>query len=292
MAEARLHSQNLELSTRYYQQDTLQKDLWFRVATRDYTELIKAFDFGKLFSHMRTPVELLDVGCGTGKFPSMLTPHLPKSIHVQYDYLDPSQHSLDELKNTLPTPFSPRTALKTTLEKLQRSACPSQGYQVIWCLQSLYCVQHKALQEIVNKLHGLLDPNNGLALIYLASSDACYHRLYNLYNQEFYPNARQPYITAEAITKTLDTSGISYEIKKLHFSHTISCAEGQVLKNYINQCVLDLNAWEHSQQNGPLKSFLESFMNHGTYQFPQQMWLIMFSAKTCNALPSNKNFML
>ena len=34
---------NEELSTEYYQQGTLNKDLWFRVATRDYIELIKAY---------------------------------------------------------------------------------------------------------------------------------------------------------------------------------------------------------------------------------------------------------
>ena len=151
---------------------------------------------------------------------------------------------LDELQKTLTTPFKPRTALKTTLETLERSACPPQGYHIIWCLQSLYCVQRESLREIVEKLHALLNPNNGVALIYLASSDAFYHRLYNLYNQEFYPDTRQPYITAEEVTKTLDNLGIHHEVKKLHFPHTIACEEQEVLENYINQCVFDSKAWE------------------------------------------------
>ena len=69
---------NLELSTKYYQEGTLEKDIWFRVASTDYIELIKAVDFVKLFSQCPTPIELLDVGCGTGKFPSMLQSLLNK----------------------------------------------------------------------------------------------------------------------------------------------------------------------------------------------------------------------
>ena len=271
-------SLNEELSTEYYQHGTLEKDLWFRVATRDYTELIKAYDFGKLFSRYPASVELLDVGCGTGKFPWMLRSHLSPNLHIQYDYLDPSQHSLDQLQKTLSLPFIPRSALKTTLETLERSACPPRGYHIIWCLQSLYCAQRQALKEIVSKLHTLLSPNWGMGLIYLASSEACYHRLYNLYNHEFYPNTRQPYITAEEVTNTLETLAISYEVKKFHFSHTIVNSELSVLKNYVNQCVLDSEGWEHSQNNESMKHFLESFRHTDEYHFPQQVWLIQFQA--------------
>jgi len=96
MTDPKPDNLNHELSTRYYQQGTLEKDLWFQVAERDYTELIQAFDFDTFFSSFDTPITLLDVGCGTGKFPTMLCPHISDRLHIQYDYLDPSQHSLDE----------------------------------------------------------------------------------------------------------------------------------------------------------------------------------------------------
>ena len=292
MAETNPQNLNLELSTLYYQQDTLETDLWFRVATRDYTELINAFDFCKLFSNYPPPIELLDVGCGTGKFPSMLSFHLPQNLHVQYDYLDPSQHSLNELTNALPNPFTPRTALKTTLETLEPSICPSQSYQIIWCLQSLYCVQRETLSEIVKKLHTLLNPSDGLALIYLASSDAFYHRLYNLYNQEFYPDTRQPYITAENITMTLNKLGIQYGVKKLHFPHTIACAEQEILENYVNQCVFDSRASSNLRKTTTLNEFLESFSDEENYRFPQQVWLILFGAKAQTTRTYQREFMI
>lgn len=280
MTDPKPDNLNHELSTRYYQQGTLEKDIWFQVAERDYTELIQAFDFDTFFSSFDTPITLLDVGCGTGKFPTMLCPHISDRLHIQYDYLDPSQHSLDELQKSLTPPFVPQTALRTTLETLERSHCPSQGYQIIWCLQSLYCVQREALQDIAKKLQTLLDPQNGVALIYLASSDAFYHRLYTLYNQAFYPDTRVPYITAEDITTTFDNLDIPCEVTKLRFPHTITCSEHHILENYTNQCVFDNKALGKLRGNAALNAFLESFNNGEMYCFPQQVWLIKFGAPT------------
>ncbi len=271
------HHHNLELSNQYYQEGSLEKELWFQVAMRDYTELINGFDFRRFFSRFDSPVKLLDIGCGTGKFPSMLASQLPQTIQVEYDYLDPSEHSLEELRKSLTTPFTPRTALKTTVEALEQSAGSAQGYQVIWCVQSLYCLQRHALEAVMKKLQALLTAKHGVALIYLASSNAWYHRLYNIYNQEFYPNLRQPYITAENVLTTLDRLHISYEVQELHFPHTIPCSNQEVLKNYINQCVFDTDAWERSQSSRPIQALLDSYRHEESYQFPQQVWLIGFT---------------
>ncbi len=271
---------NQELSTEYYQEGKLEKELWFQVATRDYTELISAFDFNSCFSRFETPIELLDVGCGTGKFPSMLASLLPSHIQVQYDYLDPSQHSLDELRKSLTSPFAARTAFNSTLEALKRSGCPANGYQLIWCLQSLYCIQHQALDSVMKKLYSLLDITQGMALIYLASSHAFYHQLYNTYNQEYYPDIRQPYVTAEDVTTTLCRLQIPHQVKKLHFPHTIEDSDRTILKNYINQCVFDAEAWERSQNNILITDLLNSFCHEGLYQFRQEMWLISLTSHT------------
>ena len=268
---------NLELSNQYYQQGTLEKDLGFQVATRDYTELINAFDFRTFFSRFDSPMELLDIGCGTGKFPSMLASRLSPTLQGHYDYIDPSEHSLEELRKSLTTPFTPRTALRKTVETLEQSAGPAQGYQVIWCVQSLYCLQHHALEAVMKTLKALLNVRNGVALIYLASSQAWYHRLYNVYNQEVYPNLRQPYITAENVLTILDRLHISYEVNKLHFPHTIPCSDQEILKKYLNQSVFDPDAWERSQSSRPIQALLDSYCNEESYQFPQQVWLIGFT---------------
>jgi len=119
-----------------------------------------------------------------------------------------------------------------------------------------------------------------VALIYLASSDAFYHRLYTLYNQAFYPDTRVPYITAEDITTTFDNLDIPCEVTKLRFPHTITCSEHHILENYTNQCVFDNKALGKLRGNAALNAFLESFNNGEMYCFPQQVWLIKFGAPT------------
>ncbi len=269
---------NLELSTQYYQEGTLEKDIWFRVASKDYRELMKAVDFGKLFSQYPTPMELFDVGCGTGKFPAMLQPHIPLDARVLYDYLDPSQHSLDELQRSLTPPYYPRTPLKTTLEALRESECSTMGYHIIWCIQSLYCVERMSLGVVLDKLQKLLKPDTGIAIVFLASSHAFYHILYNEYNQQFYPTTRSAFITAEEIVTNLDSLGISYAVMKLSFSHSIDSSDKQVLEKYVQQCVFDQKAFENLFENNIMGSFLESFRKGTMYEFPQEVWLLVFGS--------------
>ena len=106
---------NLYRSLQYYQKGVLQPEAWFRVVERDYTQLIAAINWARIFPEQNTDFQLLDIGCGTGRFPTMLQSHLPASIRIQYDYLDPLTLSSGHQPAGASTTIFPQHGWQTTL---------------------------------------------------------------------------------------------------------------------------------------------------------------------------------
>jgi len=131
----------LERSTAYYSPE-LDVEAWFAVADRDYLELIEALDWGSLFGGFGAEPELLDVGCGTGRFPELLTASgtLPP-VPIRYDYLDPSAHCLEQLRRALEAPFQPGTAFHATVEVFAPTVNARCSYDLTWCVHSLYAAE-------------------------------------------------------------------------------------------------------------------------------------------------------
>ncbi|WP_426585484.1 hypothetical protein [Dapis sp. BLCC M229] len=86
---------NSDLSKSYYQAEKLDLDSWFQVAQIDYEKLIEEYSFNNLFkTFAKNQLKLLDVGCGTAKFPSLLDKKIDGDIHLLADLLDISEYSL------------------------------------------------------------------------------------------------------------------------------------------------------------------------------------------------------
>jgi hypothetical protein len=103
-----------QLATDYYQEGVLDKDAWFRVADADYHALLEALDTERLFEQ---PSVLLGIGCGTGRFPALLRPHL-SAVPITYDFLDPSAMSLESLRKSLKPPYQARHAIQMGVQSL------------------------------------------------------------------------------------------------------------------------------------------------------------------------------
>ena len=90
----------------------LQPEAWFRIVEHDYTQLIAAIDWEEVFQKQRADFQLLDIGCGTGRFPKMLQSSIAvATLRIQYDYLDPSHYCLAHLPTGSETTVSPTARL-------------------------------------------------------------------------------------------------------------------------------------------------------------------------------------
>jgi hypothetical protein len=80
----------------YYQKTNLDLDSWFKIALKDYEILVNNNDFLEIINSFKNnQINLLDIGCGTGVFPSLLDKKIENNINFSSDLLDVSQYCLD-----------------------------------------------------------------------------------------------------------------------------------------------------------------------------------------------------
>jgi 2-polyprenyl-3-methyl-5-hydroxy-6-metoxy-1,4-benzoquinol methylase len=55
----------------FYQKEKWDLDSWFQVTQTDYQKLIAQYPFDEMLAGLgKSQINLLDIGCGVGKFPS------------------------------------------------------------------------------------------------------------------------------------------------------------------------------------------------------------------------------
>jgi SAM-dependent methyltransferase len=105
---------------------------FYVLATEDYRQLALAADWAALLGERaRQGWSLLDVACGSGKFPTALARFTAVASlpDVAYDLLDPSAFSIATARAALAPPFMPRNDLVMPLQELPSSCGP---YDVVW----------------------------------------------------------------------------------------------------------------------------------------------------------------
>lgn len=259
-------------SLAFYQGSTFDKNAWFKIASRDYEALINAYDFQSLLCPGGGDISLLDLGCGTGKFPAMLASQLQSENKVQCDLLDPSSESLKSCAESLEHPFQPAQNYQCFFETMAEHIPADQKYDVIWSIQSLYCADASVMKQTLKTVSAHLN-ENGHFLIYIGALQSSYIKIHSDYLDNHGGADDQPYVHAQDIENALSGLPVKTQIFKQDFTHDIPADDKALLCNYLNQCAFtdrDLSEWMAMDN---ITAYMESYRDGNMYRLPQSVWL-------------------
>jgi len=268
--------ENINPSRNYYQEKSLALDSWFRIASIDYEEIVNNHQFLKIINSFGdSTINLLDIGCGTGKFPTLLDKAIENNVKFLSDLFDVSEYCVNQCRavfNQLKH-FQTNELFVSSTENIQTAIPKSRYYNIIWAIHSFYTVDMNKIKDVLRHLELLIGPG-GILLIYQASSDSCYHQFYNFYLDNFeQPNRFARFVTAEDIQKTLSLLGLSHSSIDFDFSHKIDYEDRDLLEVYLGKCILNSSVDVLSFFKNKILDYLD--LDRNQFSFKQKTRLII-----------------
>ena len=222
----------------------VEMEAFYALATEDYRQLALAADWPAVLAG-RTSV--LDVACGSGKFPTALRTHagLPEQPTLRYDLLDPSEFSVAEARRVLGLPFVAGRELVMGIQELP----PELTYDVVWATHALYAVPVAELGLAAERLIGALAPG-GIGFVAQASSASHYLRFFGAYRTGI-PGAAEvePFTSAEQVRDALVAAGA--DVREQRVRYTSSTADPTVAQGFLQRCAFDDSVSLEQMQAAP-----------------------------------------
>ena len=243
---------------------------FYELAGEDYRQLVAAREWATdLAAHaVDGRVRLLDVACGSGKFPTaLLAAGLPADPVVDVDLLDPSAFSIAEARQVLGPPFVAAGEHEVFLQDFSGT-----GYDVAWATHALYALPPAELASGVANMVAALRPG-GFGAVAQASSRSHYLTFYDAYRASFAPDAT-PYTDAEGVTSALRTAGAPVEIQVVHYRTGTS--DRAVAEGFLQRCAFDdAVSLEEMEASEVLGRYLTGCRGpDGEYRFDHEAHLI------------------
>ncbi len=255
-------------------------DAFYALATDDYRHLAERRDWAGWLAAAQARVgdrslRLLDVACGSGKFPNALVRHAGVAEvglrPVVADLLDPSAFSIAEARAALPPPFVPGAEHQTTLQDF---APPSNRYDIVWAAHALYAVPAHELAAAAAKFCAVL---GGDARGVIAHSAAAGHyvEFHRRYLEAFGPPGAAPYLAAEELAEALRRAGARLAVSELRYETVAGCEAAGAVEGYLQRCVFDdAVSLAAMQSAAPTAAWLEACRSADGWRFPQVVYLI------------------
>ena len=252
-----------------------EMDAFYRLARRDYELLAKRLDWRALLDGRRT---LLDVACGSGKFPEALLRHagLPEEPEIDYALLDPSAFSIAEAKRALAPPFAAGAEHEVTLQALPAGAGP---YDVVWATHALYALPAAELPEGLERFLAAIAPG-GFGFVAHAARASHYLRFYEEFLDDFRGGEGTPYTSSEEVVAGFQHAGARDRMRTLRIDYhgEAPLEDRATVEGYLQRCAFDdsvsLDEMEAAERLGP---YLAGCRDEaaGVWRFEQHVDLIL-----------------
>ncbi len=262
---------------------------FYTLAAVDYHYLAEAINWKTWLENRQketgpSPLKLLDVACGSGKFPKALTSHADvarASIKpVDYSLLDPSSFSISEARKALTFPFN----LSSEYEmKLQDFECKPGSFDIVWATHALYAIPYNELESSLKRMvHAILKvgetKKGGAGFIAHANTKSHYLKFFNLYLSGFRGGIGIPYSSSEEIIKILAKLGVNIKVKEISYLNTAPHSKDPQVEKYLQRCLFDdtisLKEMLSNPSTGP---YLKACCKKGIWEFEQKVTMIFFN---------------
>ncbi len=251
---------------------------FYEIASVDYRHLAEARDWRawlktKADAVGSRPLRLLDVACGSGKFPAALNRYAGVGeaglASIDYALLDPSRFSINEARAALAPPFSPAAEFETTLQALD---CPKGAFDVVWATHALYALPPS---EMTVGIRRFVDACAGEGFIAHARDDAHYLKFQRLFLSAFDRVDETPYAAAHDVIAALDAIGARYELAEIEYENGADEDQRDIIEGYLQRCVFDADiSLEEMEAAEGLGAYLAECRADGAWRFKQRVALI------------------
>jgi len=255
-------------------------DAFYTLATDDYRHLAEARDWAGWMEAAQDragsrSLRLLDVACGSGKFPNALVRHAGVAgaglRPVATDLLDPSAFSIAEARAALPAPFMPAAEHETTLQDFTP---PPDGYDIVWATHALYAVPARDLPLAAQQFRAAIGPG-GRGVIAHSAADGHYVEFHRRYLEAFGPEEAAPYISAEDLAAALRAAGAEVAVTELRYDSVAAPDATAAVEGYLQRCVFDDSvSLAQMRATEPLAGWIDACHHAEAWRFPQVVHLL------------------
>ena len=257
-----------------------EMEAFYKLATDDYRYLAQAFDWRDLLESFQKvagerPLQLLDVACGSGKFPNALVRHCGLGDAalrpVQTSLLDPSAFSIAEARAAIKPPFHPAEEFETTLQDF---IPPEEGYDLVWATHALYAIPEEELPVALQQFRAAIAPG-GAGIIAHSAEAGHYITFHRNYLSAFGEHDAKPYVSAELIVDKLREAGAEVSVQEVEYESVADADDTDAVEGYLQRCVFDDRiSLSRMRATEPLASYLSGCRDAQSWRFPQRVWLI------------------